>query len=273
MSDDLSSVEGHEQALAGALGVPDDADAAVALGARGGDRALDRMAYGVELVIPGHDLDEAGAGVFEHGEIPHQGQEPGLLEYTLDDRSELRRALRRDSGAVHGAPGHEAFEAGRQRAEARMEAVRGHERGVRAEQGRYLVLVGLELVERPVEGGVLVAGVLQFNDSQGQAVDEQDHVGAAIVPVLDNRVLVHRPPVVGVHVVEVDQPGNISADAAVLAGDFDRHALDQVAVQTPVLLDERGGLSLLHLAQHLLQCLGGQVRVEAFERLPEPFGQ
>ena len=30
---------------------------------------------------------------------------------------------------------------------ARMEAIRCHEHGVRAEQGRYLILVGLELVE------------------------------------------------------------------------------------------------------------------------------
>ena len=171
MGNDLSSVESHEQALARTLGVPDDADASVALGARGGGRALDRMAYGVELVIPSHDLDEAGAGVFEHGEITYQGQESSLLEHALDDGPEFRCALRCDSGPVHGAPWHEAFEVGRQRAEAGVEPVGDHERGIRAEEGRYLVLVGLELVERPVEGGVPVAGVLQLDHGQRQAVD------------------------------------------------------------------------------------------------------
>ena len=130
-----------------------------------------------------------------------------------------------------------------------MEPVRGHERSVRAEQGRYLVLVGLELVEGPFESGVLIAGVLQLNHSQGQAVDEQHHVRASIVAVLDHRVLVDCQPVVGIYVLEVDQPGDISADASVLAGDLDRHALNQIAVQAAVLLDKRGGLGLLHLAQ------------------------
>ena len=131
-----------------------------------------------------------------------------------------------------------------------MESVRGHERGVRAEEGRTLVLVGLELVEGPVEGGVVVAGVLQLDYGQRQAVDEQHHVGAPMV--LDNCVLVHWQTIVAGNIREVDQRCDISADAPVVAGDFDRPALEQVAVQTPVLLDEREGLGLLDLAQHVL---------------------
>ena len=91
--------------------------------------------------------------------------------------------------------------------------------------------------------------------------------------VLDHRVLVHRQPVVGVHIVEVDQPGDISADAPVLAGDLDRHALDQIPMEPAVLLDEQGGLGLLYLAQYLLQRLGRQVRVEPFECFVEARGQ
>ena len=86
VGDDLTSVEGHEQALAGALGVPDDANSAVAVWARGGNCALDSMAHGVKLVIPGHDLDDARAGVLEHGEVADQGQKPGLLEHALNRR-------------------------------------------------------------------------------------------------------------------------------------------------------------------------------------------
>ena len=88
----------------------------------------------------------------------------------------------------YGAPGLEPFEMGGERTKARMESVRGHERGVRAEQGRYLVLVGLEVVEGSFEGGVLVAGVLQLHDGQRQTIDEQHHIGAAVVTVLDHEL-------------------------------------------------------------------------------------
>ena len=91
VGDDLPGIEGHEQALAGALGVPDDANAAIAAGAGRLDRARDRMAHGVKLVIPGHDLDEAGARVAEDGETPDQGQKPRLLEHPLDEGAERRR--------------------------------------------------------------------------------------------------------------------------------------------------------------------------------------
>ena len=265
VGDDLSRVEGHDEALAGALGMPDHADAPVALGARSGDRTLDRVAHGMELVIPGHDLDQTRARVLEHGEVADQGQEPGLLEHPLDDRSELGHPLRSDGGAVHGTPGHEPFEIGGQGAQAGVEAVRGGEGGVGAEEGGDLVLVRLELVEGPFEGRVLVAGVLEFYHGQRETVDEQNQVGAPVMAVLDHRVLVHREPVVGVHIVEVDQPGHISADTPVLAGDLNRYSFDQVAVQAAVLLDEGGGLGLLDLAQDLFEGLGRQVRVEASE--------
>ena len=130
VDDDLSRVEGHQETLAGALGVPDDADAAVAVRARGGNSTLDRVTHGVELVIPGHDLDDARTRVLEHGEVADQGQEPGLLEHPLDDRSQLGRSLRGDGGAVHGAPRHEPFEIGGQGTEAGVEAIRGREGGV-----------------------------------------------------------------------------------------------------------------------------------------------
>ncbi len=273
VGDDLSGVERHQQALAGALRVPDHADTAIACRARRGDRALDRMAYGVKLVIAGHDLDQSRARVPEHGEVPDQGQEPVLLEHAFDDGFDLGGALRCDGGAVHGAPGHEPLKIGGQRSEPRLKAVRSHESGIGAEQGRYLLLVGPELVERPFEGGVFVAGVLHLDHGQRQAIEEQHDVGAAIVFVLDHRELVHRQPVVGLDVVEIDQTGSVAADAAVLPRHLDRHARDQVAVQAAVLLDEGGSLRLPHLAEHLLQRRGGQVRVEAGERLAEPAGQ
>ena len=190
-----------------------------------------------------------------------------------DQSIKFRRALGRNDGAVHGAPGHEAFETGGERAEARLNPVRGREHGVGAEERGDIVLVGLELVERSFEGGVLATGVLQLHDGERQAVDEQNHIRPAVVLSFDDRELVHREPVIGLDVVEVDQPHRIATDATVLPGTLHGHAFDQVAVEAAVLLDERGRLRLPQLAQRLLLRLGRQLRVEARHRLAEPASQ
>ena len=98
-----------------------------------------------------------------------------------------------------------------------------------------LRLVGLQLVERAVERRVLVAGVLQLDHAERQAVDEDHHVRPAVRLVLDHGELVHRQPVVGVGIVEVDQADLLAADGAVGAAHLDRHALDHVAMQPAVL--------------------------------------
>ena len=108
----------------------------------------------------------------------------------------------------------------------------------------YLRLVGLQLVERTVEGCVLVAGVLEFDDTERKAVDEDHHVRAAVRLVFDDGVLVHRQPVVGVWIIKVDQAHLVAADSAVSAPDLDRNTLDHVAMQPPVLRYERRRLRL-----------------------------
>ena len=100
-------------------------------------------------------------------------------------------------------------------------ASESHERGTVAEQGRDLVLVGLELVERAFESGVLVTGILQFDRGKHQPVDEQHHIGPTAVLALDHRELVHREPIVGIDVGEIDQLGGVAAGAAFLAGNLD----------------------------------------------------
>ena len=68
--------------------------------------------------------------------------------------------------AGDGAPGLEPFFAGADRADARLDAVGDHKRGVAGEQSRDLRLVGLELIERGPDGGVLVGGVLQLDHGE-----------------------------------------------------------------------------------------------------------
>ena len=100
--------------------------------------------------------------------------------------------------------GHEALDIGGQGADARLDAVGGHEDGVGAKQRGDLLLVGLKLVERHFQGGVLIAGVFELDYAQGQAVDKYHDVGAAVVLVLDGGELIEREPVVVFGVAEVD---------------------------------------------------------------------
>src|SRR5690606_26490732 len=98
LANDPPGVEGHRQALARPLGVPDHADAPVAglaagpparlvapaafghaIRARqlgGPQRLAHRHLYGVELVVARHLLDDATAAVvLEHDEVAHHIEE------------------------------------------------------------------------------------------------------------------------------------------------------------------------------------------------------
>ena len=114
--------------------MPDHTDLAVALWLAGRQRPLHGVADGMELVVAGEDLDDSLPSVAEHGEIAHEGEEPPLLEHTLDEGFQFRRSLRRNIVAFYSAPGHEALEIGRQRPDARPKTVRDNERRVGAEQ-------------------------------------------------------------------------------------------------------------------------------------------
>ena len=95
--DDLPGVEGHQQALAGALRVPDHADLAIAAGRRRRERALHRVPHGVELVVAREDLDDvAPSSVAEDDEILEQVEQAAAVEHALEQRLQFRRALGRD---------------------------------------------------------------------------------------------------------------------------------------------------------------------------------
>ena len=266
MGDELSGVEGHEKALAGALGVPDDADAAVTLRACGDRGALDRMAHGMELVIPSDDLATPEPVSANTVKSRSSGEKPGLLEHPLDDGSEFGRSLRCNLSPVNGAPRHEPFDIGSQRADTR--ALTPSEvtsaAFVRNRDGISSLYVWSWL-KAPSRVAFSSPGFFSSMTAKRQAVDEQHDVRAAIVVILDHRELIHRQPVVALYDSSKSiKLRYISSDTPVFAGHLHRHSLDQVLVQAAVLLDERGGLGLLHLAQHLLKGLAGQVRVESF---------
>ena len=254
LADDAPGVEGHGQALARALGVPDDADPPVARRAarlpaaarltgamrhagefRRAQSLVDRGLHGVELVIARHLLDErAAAVILEHDEVADQREESLRRADALQHHLQLGRVRIGEGLPGDGAPGLEPLPSGGQRADPRRHSVRDHQDRVHGEQRRQLGLVGLKLIPGGSDRRVFVRRVLQLDHSKRQAVDEQHHVGAALALVLDDRELVDREPVVVGGIVEVDDANLRPTDGSAVRAVFDRHAVHQHAVEGAV---------------------------------------
>ncbi len=126
-------------------------------------------------------------------------------------------------------------------------------------------LVGLDLLEGGMNGRVFVGGVLQLDHDQGQAVDEEQHVGALVDAVFDDGELVDDQVIVVFGLGEIHQPDEIAARAAVfLVGD--RDAFRQQAVESLVVGDQVGGVEALDLAQGVKAGGGRNLGVETGDR-------
>ena len=223
----------------------------------------DRRLHRVELVIPGHLLDERAAVVLEDDVVAQQRQEAALLEDALDRHLQLGVEGRRQLLTVDGPPRLEPLPAGRQRAEPRLHAVRHGEHRVAGEQRGQLRLVGLQLVERRPHGGVLVGRVLELDHGQRQTVDEHHDVGPAGVAVLGDRELVDGRPRVGVRLIEVDHACLSAADGAVGGAVLDRHAVHQHAMEGSVARFQRRSFRPSQLPQRIVERFVRQLGVEA----------
>ncbi len=191
-------------------------------------------------------------------------QEPAFKD-AMDQRLQLAHLAQRVGGhAVDGAPGHEALAVGGQRAQAGRDAVGDDQQRVVSEQVRDVLLVVLQLVVGGPDVGVLVAGVLELQQHQRQAVDEQKHIGpASALGPLDGE-LVDGQPVVERRVVEVDELDAVAAGFAVLL-ELDGHALHQPAVNLSVSRHEAGNVGRQHAAQRVFLGAGRDVRVEPLD--------
>ena len=191
--------------------------------------------HGVELMVPGHLLDQgAAAVVLEHDEVADQGQQPAPVEDAFDQHLELRQARVGQRLARNRAPRLEPFLPGIQRADACFQSIRYDKCGIEREQRRDLRLVGLKLLEGRPDGRVLVGGVLQLDDPERQAVDEQHDVGAPFVLVLDDGELVDRKPVVAVRFAEVEHADLSAVNTAVRTGVLHRHAGNEHPMEVAV---------------------------------------
>ena len=291
---DACGVEEHREALPRTLGVPDDAGAAVALFATvhapgpvgallfpdsTGERShaaradgfLDGGVDGVELVVAGDDFVQPIAlGVFlEDDKVLEQVEQPALFEDAAHEHFEFVGRLGRILLAVDGAPDFEPLLIGRERADARLRAVGDDQEFVVVEQRGDLSGVGLELLVGVPDRGLLVGGVLQFNDGQRETVEENDYVGPAVVPGLDDRELIHRQPVICLHGAEIHQPHLVAFDRAVGPGILHVHAIAQHFVKRTVGLLERRSAHAQNFSERLLLGIGRYARVEPGNRLAQ----
>ena len=115
-----------------------------------------------------------------------------------------------------------------------------------------------------------VRRVLEFNHPERQAVDEQHDIRAAFVIVFDDRELVDRQPVVIGGNIEVDHAGLRATDGAVIRAILDRHTLYQHPVESPVTSFQRCPFRPVQLAKGTVECLGGQIRVQLSQGIPQP---
>ncbi|MNF62263.1 hypothetical protein D3C84_439400 [compost metagenome] len=156
--------------------MPDHPALMAAAGTRGGDHLLNGGAHGVELVIAGNLLHQP-AVILEQHEVAQVIEQHLRRQGTPYQGFQLvELAQRVKIFAVDGAPVHEALGIGRQRAHAGFAAVGNHQNFVVLEQIRDLFLVGLDLVEGFAQVSLHIGRVLQLQQHQRQAVDEQDDV-------------------------------------------------------------------------------------------------
>ena len=128
-------------------------------------------------------------------------------------------------------------------------------------------------MEGPLERGVLVAWVLEFEESEGQAVYEDDHVRAAVLALFDDCELVERQPLVVVWVVEVKEPSQGVANRSVGVAILDGHALGDELVDSQVLGEGVLRLGPKDLGHDSVHRFLGKVAVDAGDGVVEPLGQ
>ncbi len=100
---------------------------------------------------------------FEDDEMLEQVEEALRLEHPAHQHLQLQRGLRRIALAVDRAPDLEPLLVGRERADARFDAIGHHQHLVVMQQTADLLLVGLQLVVGAPDRRVLIRRILQLD--------------------------------------------------------------------------------------------------------------
>ena len=223
--------------------MPDHPNLPVTLGADGFNRAGQRFASAVELVIAANDLENTVAFVSEHSEVSHQLQEAIGLHHATQERLHLlwtlgRKIVLRPSDR---APRHKPIFASTQRPNTCHQAIRRNQRSVRAKERRDLLLVSLKLIEGVLNRRVLAGRVLQLDHDQWQAIHKGHDIGAAVMAALNNGELVrdHQIVIRGIH--KINQTHLVAFYRAIRAAILNVDPVDQQPMNAPVFLNQRWG--------------------------------
>ena len=114
--------------------------------------------------------------------------------------------------------------------------------------------------------GFSIGSVLEFDHYQGQPVDEEDDVGAAVVVVFDDGELIHREEFVIGMGFPVNQPELFAfgfAVALILNGD----AFGEVAMEGFVVVDQVRTGDVLQFSLCLVTSFGGNVGINSRQGL------
>jgi len=159
----LCGKAGHGDALAAALGMPNDAAPSfcflVAIGTGSSHDAIDRGTHRMELVIAG-DLLHQCAVILKQDEEAQVVEQVGRGQHATDQGFQfVELAERVKCLAIDGAPLHEPLGVAGERTQSRLAAVGYDQHFVVLEYVGYLFLVGLKLVVGFPDVGILVGGV------------------------------------------------------------------------------------------------------------------
>jgi hypothetical protein len=225
----------------------------------------------MELVVAGDLLHQPAALItdFEQHEVAQVVQQQLGCEEAAHHLLQFELQQRLVVLVAHRAPRQKALAARGERAHARVQAVGDHQRLVEHEQVGNLRLVGVELVERRPDVGLLRCGVLQLDHGDRQPVDEAHQIGPPRLLAALHGELVHHQKAVGLRLLEVDQAHTVAALLAARLLHLDRQPVEQRLVKAPVGLHQRRLLQRAHAVQHLVEQRLRQARVQTQQRLAQ----
>ena len=219
----LAGEHHHRVALAGPLGVPENAELPVSrlpLAHR-----LDGPVHAEELVVAGQDLPRLAGRLVEEDEVLDEVEKVALVADALQQRLHVhgtRLLLGQPLPLVEVPP------PARDGADPRLLAVGEHHHRVVVEEVRDgVAVIGVVLLE----GGLQIAvDVLALDEEQRQPVDEADEVRPAAVEIAAHPQLAYAEEVVVIWVVEVEHAQAPLGRPAFLVTVGDLDAVAQQAV-------------------------------------------
>src|SRR5690606_29345788 len=136
-----------------------------------------------------------------------------FLEQTGEHDFQLGSGVQGEFRAVHGAPGRKTLETGGEAANSSLlGAVGDDEDLVGGKESGKLLLVGLKLIPRRLNCRIGGGGAFEFENSDGQPVEENNDIRAAMMLAIDDGQLIDHKPVVVVWLFKVDEPSLVTTD-------------------------------------------------------------